>query len=476
MEIEKTFFNKCYKNKTYIKKEKQEKCYNLNGTNFDVFFMKFYYEEKTMKERVFFLVGTILILMFTLNSNCLSQNNNNIFGSSEENMFSLIGKIYYISEGTEALPDFSKLKPVGKIFTRVLNIKPRKFSEGFPGVGKRFEWFAIDYRGKFYISEDKEMEFSLLSDDGSKLIIDNKCIIGNDGIHPPIKKRGKVFLKKGFHKIEVQYFQGPRYQVALVLSYIKNGKEIPFNIKDFIPLKINETKCKINLKIGDKILFDFNKYNLKKSAEEILVQLIKELKNIKFKEIIIEGHTDSIGSEVYNLKLSKKRAKAVANFLIQNGVPEEKIKIIGYGEKKPIASNKTEIGRAKNRRVEIKIIKECKEKTQSEKELTKITLLKISENPSLFTDKTIIITGYAKGWAAKDIPEKIRNLFLNLPLAKGNTGLSRNWGSFTDGTAVILFPVAPTEFGKFRVKFKIITTNNERWYVKVFDIKKTEEE
>ncbi len=429
-----------------------------------------------MKGKHLLLVVSILIFSFTFNPKCFSESDNNTFGTSEKNIFSFKGKIYFLSEGRVFLPDFSKLKSVGKIFTRVLNIKPRKFSEGFPGVGKRFEWFAIDYRGKFYVSEDKEMEFSLLSDDGSKLIIDNKCIINNDRIHPPIKKRGKVFLKKGFHEIEVQYFQGPRYQVALVLSYIKNGKEIPFNIKDFIPLKINETKCKINLKIGDKILFDFNKYNLKKSAEEILGQLIKELKNIKIKEIIIEGHTDSIGSEVYNLKLSKKRAEAVANFLIQNRFPENKIKIIGYGEKKPIASNKTEIGRAKNRRVEIKIIKECKEKTQSEKELTKITLIKISENPSRFTDKTIIITGYAKGWAAKDIPEKIRNLFLKLPLAKGNTGLSRNWGSFTDGTAIILFPVAPTKFGKFRVKFKIIITNNKKWYVKVIEMKKIAKE
>ena len=387
--------------------------------------------------------------------------NGSLFGKSEKMVFSFKGKIYFLKEGTNKLPDFSKLESAGTIFTDELNIKPRDFSKGFPGITDRFEWFAIRYKGKFYIPKGEKYKFYLLSDDGAKLIIDGKCIINNDGIHPPKKSEGSIFLKKGFHSIEVQYFQGPRYQVALVLSYDKNGKETIFNLKDFNPFQINETECKINLKIGDKILFDFNKYNLKKKAKFVLDQLVNELKIIKYEKIIIEGHTDSIGSEEYNLKLSKKRADSIAKYLIFRGISKNKIQTIGYGEKRPIFSNKTEEGRAKNRRVEIKILKECNKKTSS------VTLKEIGENPIQYKEKIVELTGFAKGWAAKNIPEKVRKLFLKLPFAKKNTGLARNWGSFTDGTAVILFPISPVSFGKYKIKAKVKLTNNGDWYLEV---------
>ncbi len=425
-------------------------------------------KDKAKNGIIVFLISFFLFPVFLLSKT-------QVFGTSEKILFSLKGKIYYLNDGTLKLPDFSKLKPVGEIFTNSLNITPRSFSEGFPGVTKRFEWFAIDYKGKFYINKTEEINFNLLSDDGSKLIIDGKCIIDNDGVHPPRKVSGKALLKKGFHTIEVQYFQGPRYQVALVLTYMENNRKKVFNIKDFTPLKIKESDCEINLRIGDKILFDFNKYNLKKEARELLDALYLELSSMKFTKIIIEGYTDSIGTEEYNLKLSRKRADAVANYLIKKGIKKEKIKTIGYGESKPLFSNKTEEGRAKNRRVEIKIIKECEtgEKVSNNNSLS---LLKIGENPLKFKDKIVELSGYAKGWAVNNIPEDIRKLFLKLPFAKNNTGLSRNWGSFTDGTAVILFPISPVSFGKYKIKAKIIITQNNKWYVKVLSMKKIEED
>ena len=73
------------------------------------------------------------------------------------------------------------------------------------------------------------------------------------------------------------------------------------------------------------------------------------------KIIYIEGHTDNFGPEWYNNKLSLERAKAVANALIEKGVPEEKIRVTGAGFSKPIASNETEEGRAQNRRVDVNL-------------------------------------------------------------------------------------------------------------------------
>ncbi len=388
-------------------------------------------------------------------------NNSSVFGRSEKLSFSFVGEIYYLNEGTGTLPDFSKIKPVGKIYTDILNIQPRYFSQGFPGVTDRFEWFAIRYRGNFYLSSKRKIKFYLLSDDGSKLIIDGKCIIENDGIHPPTKKAGSVELSEGFHKIEVQYFQGPKYQVALVLSYDKEGEETVFNIKDFVPFKVDESKCELSITIGNALLFDFNKFNIRNDTKAFLDKILEEIKEIKYEKIVIEGHTDSIGSKSYNLKLSKKRAESVKKYLMEKGIDEGKIETVGYGEEKPIESNSTEEGRAKNRRVEIKVYKEC-----GKNGIKRVTLKEIGENLSYYSGKTVELEGYARGWMANP-PEEIKKLFRTLPFAKKNTGLSRNWGSFTDGTAIVLFPIAPTEYGKFRVKAKIVVKNNGEWYLDV---------
>ncbi|AGI23332.1 outer membrane protein [Pseudomonas sp. ATCC 13867] len=76
-------------------------------------------------------------------------------------------------------------------------------------------------------------------------------------------------------------------------------------------------------------------------------------------ELNIAGHTDSVGSDAYNQKLSERRAHAVTNYLVDAGVPASSIKSVeGYGESQPVADNKTKEGRAENRRVEIKITRQ----------------------------------------------------------------------------------------------------------------------
>ncbi|MNO79789.1 Outer membrane porin F precursor [compost metagenome] len=76
-------------------------------------------------------------------------------------------------------------------------------------------------------------------------------------------------------------------------------------------------------------------------------------------ELNIAGHTDSVGTDAYNQTLSEKRANAVANYLVDAGVPASSIKSVsGYGESQPVADNKTSDGRAQNRRVEIQIKRE----------------------------------------------------------------------------------------------------------------------
>lgn len=103
------------------------------------------------------------------------------------------------------------------------------------------------------------------------------------------------------------------------------------------------------------ILFDFDKATLKRDVEFNLVKVATILNQFSEMGILIEGHTDDIGSEEYNLDLSKRRAKAVYDFLISQGVAEKRMMWDGYGESRPVADNGTEEGRQKNRRVDLVI-------------------------------------------------------------------------------------------------------------------------
>jgi hypothetical protein len=105
---------------------------------------------------------------------------------------------------------------VATLYTKTLNVPPQNFSEGIPGV-ERVEWFAIDYSGDVWISKKGRYHFEVLSDDGSRLYVDDKQVISNDGLHPPKAKKGAISLQRGRHSIHVAYFQGPRETIALVL-------------------------------------------------------------------------------------------------------------------------------------------------------------------------------------------------------------------------------------------------------------------
>jgi hypothetical protein len=148
-----------------------------------------------------------------------------VFGTTVVIPSGLRGLVYHIHHNSHQLPDFEKLKPAGPpIYTSSLNLPPQDFKQGFPGVTKRVEWFAIDYTGKFWINDPATYTFSLLSDDGAKLYIDDQIVIDNDGQHAPVEKTGPVDLAGGIHTLRVSYYQGPKYLVALVLKIAGPGQ------------------------------------------------------------------------------------------------------------------------------------------------------------------------------------------------------------------------------------------------------------
>jgi hypothetical protein len=138
--------------------------------------------------------------------------------------------------GSWMLPDFSKLRPVGAIYTSSLNVPRQHWLNGFPGVTSRFEWFAVDYTGQFWIDMPGDYRFSLTSDDGAKLYIDDRLVINLDGLHSTWTGHGRTELGCGVHHIRVSYFQGPQDELALVLSVSGGrGKWRIFSTEEFKP-------------------------------------------------------------------------------------------------------------------------------------------------------------------------------------------------------------------------------------------------
>jgi OOP family OmpA-OmpF porin len=103
-------------------------------------------------------------------------------------------------------------------------------------------------------------------------------------------------------------------------------------------------------------LFDFDKSVVKPEGRAALDGLVNQIKGITLEVVIAVGHTDWVGSDAYNQRLSVRRAEAVKAYMVSKGVPANRIYTEGKGEKQPIADNKTNDGRAKNRRVEVEVI------------------------------------------------------------------------------------------------------------------------
>ena len=102
--------------------------------------------------------------------------------------------------------------------------------------------------------------------------------------------------------------------------------------------------------------FDFDKAVLKPEGKAKLDDLTSKVKGINLEVIIAVGHTDSVGGDAYNQKLSVKRAEAVKAYLVSKGIETNRVYTEGKGEAQPVADNKTKEGRAKNRRVEIEVV------------------------------------------------------------------------------------------------------------------------
>ena len=177
----------------------------------------------------------LLFLIFCSSCTCLNSQTPNDFGTKDWTGNSLEGNIFALSADTRTLPDFDTMSSLGTIYTKELNIPRRRWTNGFPGVTERFEWFGIEYKATFTVKNAGRYTFTLLSDDGSKLFIDDSLVIDNDGLHSQAEKSNIFELDKSTHRIKIQYFQGPRTEIALqFFAKLENEKQEIFPGNNFV--------------------------------------------------------------------------------------------------------------------------------------------------------------------------------------------------------------------------------------------------
>ncbi|MBW1670249.1 MAG: OmpA family protein [Deltaproteobacteria bacterium] len=149
--------------------------------------------------------------------------------------------------------------------------------------------------------------------------------------------------------------------IGVVKGIERHSTAIETAIKD---LGAQETEAEIQIELSGDVLFDFDEWDIRFDAETMLKKVGDIITAYKSPKVIIAGHTDSKGSEAYNLRLSEKRSESVKKWLSENaGISAHTMKTIGYGETRPVAQNANSDGldnpegRQKNRRVDIVIKK-----------------------------------------------------------------------------------------------------------------------
>ena len=259
------------------------------------------------------------------------------------------------------------------------------FSSNRPGGKGGYDIFKLTYKGekKNMISQSENKFFSEVKAQSSALPKINydenirqltvfKGKILDEVTLKPLKTSIKIFdniSEKEYNSFEsssldgsflVALPSGKNYGISIELdNYLFHSEN--FNLPIDSGFNVVEKNILLkNISVGSNIklsnvFFELDKSNLTNESSLELDRLYNFLNDFKDISIEISGHTDNLGSELYNELLSQKRADAVKNYLVNKGISKNRLKSVGYGKKRPVSSNENEIGRSQNRRTEFKI-------------------------------------------------------------------------------------------------------------------------
>ena len=192
--------------------------------------------------------------------------------------------------------------------------------------------------------------------------------IPEEGAIVIVETSDKSFTKEGISDIDGKFKLLVPEGKKINITVKKFGKDFHFNnielplidgpseLTQFLRIKL--VKSYVRGYTLDHLYFDVNKWDIKPEAYPTLDKLYASFKKSSTLVVEIAGHTDNVGEEKDNLRLSQRRADAIRNYLIKKGISADRILSKGYGEKEPVATNDTEAGKAKNRRTVVKVIEE----------------------------------------------------------------------------------------------------------------------
>lgn len=299
----------------------------------------------------------------------------------EVSYFSAVGKmggyglsdIYSISLPKAVQPEEKVITISGKVLDE--NGKPVTGMSGmtWDDFNKR-GWKALDQNGN-PIDSSGLINWADLLSKGWTVVDENGNPINTAGVVKwddldSKKNLGELQIDPQTGEFLINVTLGKKYGIfADIPGYYPDSKVVDLtNVKDPRNVRINfDLKSLEGMrtkrdKWGDllaqrvnNIFFDFDKYDLKTESFLELDRLIHFLESNSGLNIVIAAHTDSKGTDEYNLKLSEKRAQSVLNYLVEHKMPESRLRAKGYGEARPIVDNNTEEGMAMNRRVEFRI-------------------------------------------------------------------------------------------------------------------------
>lgn len=210
------------------------------------------------------------------------------------------------------------------------------------------------------IAEGKvaENEAQLLSRESSEILLmkrERETKIARSRADATAAELEKIRLESEMKSRELDLMKREAEKAKLLAdAKIRESQQL---LKEMTELKARQTERGIVLTIGD-VLFATGKADITSGAKRSMDKLAEFLKAQPARNVVIEGYTDSVGSDNYNLELSEKRAESAKNELVERGVAAERITTRGFGKRDPVASNDSPEGRKLNRRVEVIILNE----------------------------------------------------------------------------------------------------------------------
>ncbi|CAA6828132.1 MAG: Unknown protein [uncultured Thiotrichaceae bacterium] len=183
-----------------------------------------------------------------------------------------------------------------------------------------------------------------------------EALVTPNNVYLSGQSSSKIMLQQIQHQLQAIIPKSMKSEFNLELTdTVESDTNSPDADAQVAALSAKECQRQFNQALKKRIQFNSSSSVLKKSSYKVLDKVAEISKQCETKQIVVHGHTDATGRNNANRRLSKKRAQAVVNYLAKKDIKESRFKAVGHGSSKPVASNKTERGRARNRRIELSV-------------------------------------------------------------------------------------------------------------------------